>query len=42
MDENGRLSLGNRVLVCIGFPWAVLLLLDQIGLLDALLRGIGV
>ena len=42
MDDEGRLSLGNVILVCIGFPWAVLLLLDQVGLLDALLRGIGV
>ena len=42
MDDNGRLSLGNMILVCIGFPWAVAVLLDQMGLLDALLRGIGV
>ena len=42
MDDEGRLSLGNVVLVAIGFPWAVAVLLDQVGLLDALLRGIGV
>jgi hypothetical protein len=42
MDDEGRLSLGNMILVCIGFPWAVLLLLDQLGLLEAMLRAVGV
>ena len=42
MDDEGLLSLGNVVLVCLGFPWAVLLVLDQVGLLEALLRAVGV
>jgi hypothetical protein len=42
MDDEGRLSLGNMVLVCIGFPWAVAVLLDQMGLLDPILRAVGV
>jgi hypothetical protein len=42
MDDEGRLSLGNMVLVCIGFPWAVAVLLDQVGLLDPILRAVGV
>ena len=42
MNDDGRLSLGNLILVCIGFPWAVAVLLDQVGLLDALLRAVGV
>ena len=33
MNDDGRLSLGNLILVCIGFPWAVAVLLDQVGLL---------
>jgi hypothetical protein len=34
MDDNGRLSLGNIILFAIGFPWAVAVLLDQVGLFD--------
>ena len=45
MDDEGwyflRLRL-NAILVLIGFPWSVLLLLDQLGLLDPLLKAIGV
>jgi hypothetical protein len=32
MNDDGRLSLGNLILVCIGFPWAVAVVLDQAGL----------
>jgi predicted RecA/RadA family phage recombinase len=28
--------------VCIGEPWAVAVLLDQVGLLDTILRAVGV
>ena len=34
MDDDGRLSLGNIILFAIGFPWAVAVLLDQVGLFD--------
>ena len=32
--DNGGWSWSNVLLVCICFPWAVALLLDQAGLLD--------
>jgi hypothetical protein len=41
MDEH-PFTTSNVILVLIGFPWSVLLLLDQLGLLDPLLKAIGV
>ena len=42
-EQDGvRLSAMDTVLVLVGFPWAVLLLLEQIGLLDPILRAMGV
>jgi len=41
MDDDNPVMMW-AVLTMIGFPWAVAVLLDQVGLLDALLRGIGV
>jgi hypothetical protein len=42
MDDEPSLSLMDMALVAIGLPWSVLLLLDQLGLLDPLLKAIGV
>ena len=37
MDDEGRLSFGNIILFAIGFPWAVAVVLDQVGLFDPVL-----
>ena len=42
MNDEPSLSLMDMTLIAIGFPWSVLLLLDQLGLLDPLLKAIGV
>ena len=46
MDDNDNwqpwMTCGNLVLIAIGFPWAVAVLLDQVGLLDTILRAVGV
>jgi hypothetical protein len=41
MDDDNPVMMW-AVLTMIGFPWSVLVLLDQMGLLDPILRAVGV